>query len=453
MGFARQGSAIGHVGLWYLLFPSHSSLRKHVSSPRRFMGRPTASHAACRRQADERRSRPTSRWAVAMSRAWLIGAGPGDAELITVKAMRALALADVVLVDDLVNPEILAMARADAELVYVGKRGGSTSTPQDEIIAVMLAHLQAGRSVARLKGGDPFVFGRGGEELLALQAAGIRAEVINGVTAGIAAPATLGIPVTHRGMAQGAIFVTGHSAGEQEPDWAALAATGLTIVIYMGIRRLDDIVDALLRAGMAGKTPSVAIESATLPTQRQVLSPLERLPLEVRRAGLSSPAILVIGNVAALACLDYAPARDRTLAVGVGFRRGVSFQQIEAAVSTLLKPYTMADVACVATLESKAQDSALMAFCAHHRLPLLTFSTQDVDACFDRHPSLRGSPVVHAQVGVEGVCEPCALLAAPRGKLVGQKRILDGVTVAIAAFPPQARTYQRHDQGNHEDGH
>lgn len=236
-----------------------------------------------------------------MSRAWLIGAGPGDIELMTLKAARALAAADVILVDDLVNPEFLQFARADANILHVGKRGGRASTPQAEIIDTMLAHLRAGRSVARLKGGDPFIFGRGGEELLALQAAGIPTEIVNGITAGIAAPAALGIPVTHRGLAQGAIFVTGHSAGENEPDWRALAATGLTLVIYMGVRRLDDIVAELLGAGMAKDTPCAAIESATLPTQRHVLAPLEALPHEVCRMGLGSPAIVIIGKVAALA--------------------------------------------------------------------------------------------------------------------------------------------------------
>jgi len=388
-----------------------------------------------------------------MSRAWLIGAGPGDAELITVKAMRALALADVVLVDDLVNPEILKMARADANVVYVGKRGGSASTPQDDIIAMMLAHLRAGRSLARLKGGDPFVFGRGGEELLALQAAGIPVDVISGITAGIAAPATLGIPVTHRGMAQGAIFVTGHGAGEHEPDWAALAATGLTIVIYMGIRRLNDIADALLRAGMAAHTPCVAIESATLATQRQVAAPLAMLSAQVRRAHLGSPAILVIGSVAALARTDSVGVRDQGLTIGVGFRRGVAFEQIEAAVNAALPPYSMADVACVATLESKAQEPALVAFCARYRLPLATFSPHAIQACCDRHPSLGGSAAAQAQLGVQGVCEPCALLAAPGGKLVRSKRALGGVTVAVAASARDDRPSLEPEQGHHEDRH
>ena len=237
----------------------------------------------------------------AMSRAWLIGAGPGDVELMTLKATRALAQADVVLVDDLVNPDVLQFARADALVVYVGKRGGHPSTPQAGIVAQMLDHAQAGRSVARLKGGDPFVFGRGGEEQQALQAAGIEVEVINGITAGIAAPAAIGIPVTHRDHAQGVVFVTGHGAGSGEPDWAALVATRMTLVIYMGMRRLNEIAGALLAAGMCADTPCAAIESATRPGQRHVLARLGEFADIVAHAGLGSPAIVVIGGVASLA--------------------------------------------------------------------------------------------------------------------------------------------------------
>ena len=236
-----------------------------------------------------------------MSRAWLIGAGPGDVELLTLKAARTLALADVVLVDDLVNPDVLQFAREDAQIVYVGKRGGQQTTPQPDIVAMMLEHLRAGRSVARLKGGDPFVFGRGGEEQQALQDAGIHVEIISGITAGIAAPAAVGIPVTHRDHAQGVIFVTGHGAGEHEADWRALAATRLTLVIYMGMRRLNDIADALLSAGMPPDTPCAAIESATRPEQRHIRSTLHELVQHVAAAGLGSPSIVVIGGVASLA--------------------------------------------------------------------------------------------------------------------------------------------------------
>jgi len=243
-----------------------------------------------------------------MTRAWLIGAGPGDVELMTLKATRALAQADVILVDDLVNPDVLQFARADASIVYVGKRGGHPSTPQEGIVAQMLDHLHAGRSVARLKGGDPFVFGRGGEEQQALHAAGIEVEIVSGITAGIAAPAAIGIPVTHRDHAQGVIFVTGHGAGSSEPDWGALAATHMTLVIYMGMRRLNDIVGALLAAGMRADTPCAAIESATRPEQRHALSTLGKFADAVARAGLGSPAIVVIGGVASLALARAAAA-------------------------------------------------------------------------------------------------------------------------------------------------
>ncbi|RQS75566.1 uroporphyrinogen-III C-methyltransferase [Burkholderia sp. Bp8963] len=248
-----------------------------------------------------------------MSRAWLIGAGPGDADLLTLKAARAIGTADVLLVDDLVNPEVLQHARADARIEHVGKRGGHASTPQETIVAAMLAHLRAGRSVARLKGGDPFVFGRGGEELIALGAAGFPVEVVNGITAGIAAPATLGIPVTHRGDAQGVIFVTGHGAGDDEPDWRALAATRMTLVIYMGIRRLGAIAAALQAGGLPDDTPCAAIESATRPEQRRVLATLATLVPAVGAARIGSPAIVVIGRVAALAA---DPAVQAALANG-----------------------------------------------------------------------------------------------------------------------------------------
>ncbi|MFJ2992498.1 uroporphyrinogen-III C-methyltransferase [Pandoraea sp. NPDC087047] len=371
-----------------------------------------------------------------MSRAWLIGAGPGDAELITVKAMRALAVADIVLVDDLVNPDILQMAGAHAQIVYVGKRGGHVSTPQHDIVAVMLEHLRAGRSVARLKGGDPFVFGRGGEELLALQTASIPVEVINGITAGIAAPTTIGIPVTHRGLAQGAIFVTGHSAADAEPDWRALAATGLTIVVYMGIRRLVDITEQLLRAGMAPHTPCAAIESATLPTQRQVLATLDTLHAEVRAAGLGSPSIIVIGNVVSLAPPSNAqrPAHERTLTIGLGFREGVSADQIEAVVLDALGPRSLDEVATIATLDRKRTDPALTTFCLRHKIALAGYSPEAIEAYLDTRPELPRSSTVYAHTGVHAVCEPCALLAAPGGKLLPEKYARDGITVAIATL-------------------
>ncbi|SAL14565.1 uroporphyrinogen-III C-methyltransferase [Caballeronia telluris] len=238
----------------------------------------------------------------------LIGAGPGDVELMTLKAVRALSEADVVLVDDLVNPDVLSFARSDALITYVGKRGGQPSTPQPVILELMLAHVHAGRRVARLKGGDPFVFGRGGEEMQALAAEGVQVGVIHGITAGIAAPAAIGIPLTHRDHAMGVVFVTGHGAskdagsgdGSREPDWAALAATKMTLVIYMGMRRLPDIVAALIAAGLDPHTPAAAIEAATRPEQRHLRAPLASLPDAVKAASLGAPAIVVIGSVVGL---------------------------------------------------------------------------------------------------------------------------------------------------------
>jgi len=250
----------------------------------------------------------------ASARVWLIGAGPGDVELMTLKAVRALSEADVVLVDDLVNPDVLKFARANAVIRYVGKRGGHPSTPQAAIIEDMLAHVRAGHVVARLKGGDPFVFGRGGEEVQALHAAGVQVEVVCGITAGIAAPAAVGIPVTHRDHTMGVVFVTGHGASREagdhaaEPDWRALVATKMTLVVYMGVRRLTDITHALVDAGLDPETPAAAIERATRPDQRHLRAPLRHLAEAVERAGIGAPAIVVIGSVAGLgiaSALDY----------------------------------------------------------------------------------------------------------------------------------------------------
>ena len=232
---------------------------------------------------------------------WLIGAGPGDPELLTLKAVRALAQADVILLDDLVDDAVLAHARPGARVVRVGKRGGCKSTPQAFIGRLMLRSARAGHTVARVKGGDPFVFGRGGEEMLALRAAGIEVEIVSGVTAGIAAPAALGIPVTHRDVARGVTFITGHTHDGTPPNWRALAAGGTTLVIYMGMHHLAQICAGLLTGGMRADMPAAVIESGTRATQRQVVSTLGALAADAARTGLASPAVIVIGAVAALA--------------------------------------------------------------------------------------------------------------------------------------------------------
>jgi uroporphyrin-III C-methyltransferase len=232
---------------------------------------------------------------------YLIGAGPGDVELLTLKAVRALGLADVVLLDDLVSRDILQFAKPNARVIEVGKRGGCKSTPQAFIEKLMLRYAQRGAIVARVKGGDPFVFGRGGEEMQTLQRAGISVEIINGITSGIAAPAALGIPVTHRDCSRGVTFITGHTRDGAPPNWRALAESGTTLVIYMGMTNLPSIVAALCDAGMTNDLPAAVIQNAMNQNQNSVITTLKNLPDAVRRAGLGSPSIVVIGEVVNLA--------------------------------------------------------------------------------------------------------------------------------------------------------
>ena len=223
----------------------------------------------------------------------LIGAGPGDPELLTLKAAHALAAADVVLVDELVNRGCLAHVRSDARIIEVGKRGGCKSTPQAFIERLLILYSKESNNVVRLKGGDPFVFGRGGEEVEALRARGIEVEVIPGVTAGTAVPASLGIPVTHRELVRGVTFVTGHTKDGSEPNWQALACSGTTLVIYMGLRGLKRILSALKAAGMDPATPACIIENGTLHNQKQLVATLGTLSNE----GFAGPALIVIGDV------------------------------------------------------------------------------------------------------------------------------------------------------------
>jgi uroporphyrin-III C-methyltransferase len=234
---------------------------------------------------------------------YLVGAGPGDPDLLTLKAVKALARADVVLCDDLVADAILAHARPGARIVHVGKRGGCRSTPQEFIERLMVAEARQGRTVVRLKGGDPMIFGRGGEECAALRASGIEHEVINGITSGLAAATSAGIPLTHRGLCHGAILVTGHEGRGRATDWAALVRTGLPLVIYMGVARAASLQSALLAAGMAADMPVAVIANATRPEEAALLTRLSTMERVLREAGIASPAIIVAGEVAALASL------------------------------------------------------------------------------------------------------------------------------------------------------
>lgn len=232
----------------------------------------------------------------------LVGAGPGDPELLTLKAVKAIGRATVLLVDDLVNEAILAHADARARIIHVGKRGGCKSTPQNLIEKLMIHEAVSGETVVRLKGGDPFIFGRGGEEVIHLRAAGINVEVLNGITSGLAAATSLDIPLTHRDQAHGVVFITGHhKPGADGHDWAALAAcahqTSLTLVIYMGVSSAESIMEGLLK-GLPGDTPVAIVQNASLPSQRHAGCALRELVKTIKEQQLASPSVMIVGEVA-----------------------------------------------------------------------------------------------------------------------------------------------------------
>jgi uroporphyrin-III C-methyltransferase/precorrin-2 dehydrogenase/sirohydrochlorin ferrochelatase len=241
----------------------------------------------------------------APGRVLLVGAGPGDPELLTLKAIRALKSADVILYDRLVGTGVLDHARREAELIPVGKAKGAHSVPQDKIQSLMIAHARAGQTVLRLKGGDPLVFGRAGEEIAALREAGIEVEVVPGITAGLAAAASLQIPLTHRDISHSVTFVSGHDASGTEPsfsdlDLAALGCGKSTLVVYMGVSTAGLIAARLLDAGWSADTPVIAVENATRDNERRVATTIAELAADPSRLGLSSPAILIFGEVAGL---------------------------------------------------------------------------------------------------------------------------------------------------------
>ena len=242
-------------------------------------------------------------------RVTIVGAGPGDPDLLTLKALQALQQADVVVYDRLVAPQIVDYARRDAERIHVGKWSGGHSHSQDEINHLLRDHARAGRHVVRLKGGDPLVFGRGGEELEFLRQSNIAVELVPGITAALGCGAAAGIPLTHRNLAHAVTFVTGHSReGDPEPDWRSLARLGHTLVIYMGLSAAGRIADRLIAFGMAAATPAAVIENGTLPSQRIVTGTLGGLGALVEGNRIESPALVVIGEVVRLA--DAAPVAE-----------------------------------------------------------------------------------------------------------------------------------------------
>lgn len=234
---------------------------------------------------------------------YLVGAGPGDPGLITVRAAELLGKADVIIYDHLIAQELLKYARADASLIYVGKRQGKHSYEQEQINEMLVAQAKSGASVVRLKGGDPFVFGRGGEEALAMVAAGVPFEVVPGITAAVAAAAYAGIPITHRNLASNACLITGHECPQKENshlDFEVLARSQGTLAFYMGVLNMERICTNLIKHGLDRQTPAAAIRWGTTPKQRVLTGTVETLPQLAKQVNLRPPAVIVIGEVVSL---------------------------------------------------------------------------------------------------------------------------------------------------------
>ena len=235
---------------------------------------------------------------------YLVGAGPGDPELLTLKARRLLGEADAIVYDQLVSPDVLALARTDAERVFVGKKPGAFCCPQRDIEGTLIRLAREGKSVVRLKGGDPFIFGRGGEEAEALAEAGVPFEIVPGVTSALAAAAYAGVPLTHRAHSSAVVFLTGHE-DPNKPDsairWEDFARLDATLCIYMGMKNLETITRRLAAGGLAVDTPAAVIQSATTGAHRQYVSTLGKIALESEHAGFGAPAIVIIGEVVTLA--------------------------------------------------------------------------------------------------------------------------------------------------------
>lgn len=246
---------------------------------------------------------------MSVGKVYLVGAGPGDPELLTLKAMRAIASADIIVYDLLVPAEIVSLAPKGAARIDVGKKAGHHPVPQAEINRLLVRLARLGRTVVRLKGGDPFIFGRGCEEANELEKAGISYEVIPGITAAQGCAAAARVPLTHRGLATGVRYVTGHCRANAplDLDWASLADPGTTLVVYMGMANIEEIARELIRHGLPGDTPAIAVCQGTTPREQRVYSSLVELPAVARAAHFDGPVLFIIGRVAAMAKQD-----DRT---------------------------------------------------------------------------------------------------------------------------------------------
>lgn len=237
---------------------------------------------------------------VANGKVWLVGAGPGDADLLTVKALRAINDADIIFYDYLVSAEIRALFPPHIPAHYVGKAKNQHSIAQDDLNQLLVTHAQLGLNVCRIKGGDPFVFGRGGEELLELRRSGVEAEVIPGITSASGCSTYADIPLTHRGLSQGCTFVTGHAEKSLDINWNALAQLNHTLVFYMGLTRADEIAEKLLAGGLAADTPVAIIENGCRHNQRDIITQLDEFPVAALREQVQSPALIIVGQVVSM---------------------------------------------------------------------------------------------------------------------------------------------------------
>jgi uroporphyrinogen III methyltransferase/synthase len=377
-------------------------------------------------------------------KAYLVGAGPGDPGLLTVRGAELIARADVVLYDRLVSPRLLEGTAA--ELVYVGKEPGRPSMPQEEINARLVEHARAGRTVVRLKGGDPFVFGRGGEEAEALAAAGIAIEVVPGVTAGVAAPAYAGIPVTHRDGASGVAFVTGHEdPAKPEPvlDWDALAAFPGTLVFYMGIRNLERIAWSLVEGGRSEAEPVAVVARGTTGRQRTVTGTLGDIAARVQEAGIAPPAVTVVGTVVDLREDLAWFERERPL-----LGRSVVVTRARAQASGLARRLATelgADVVEAPAIRAEplraADLDAALASPGDLALVCLT-SVNGVEALWGALERAGRDARALAGVRFAVVGVPTAAVLAARGiraDVVPERQVAEGLVDALAAEPVEGR--------------